>query len=329
MKGRRRLLIALFGAGLAGPLRARAQPARKVPRVGFLTFASPTPRIPGPIAAFREAIRGLGYIEGQTIVLEFRWAQGDPKRLEEGAAELVREKVDVIVASGDSAIRAALRATRTIPIVMATSGDAVGAGFVESLARPGGNVTGMTAIAPELSAKRLQLIKELLPGASLVTTLWNPDDPVHAFNWRHMKAAEAALGVQLRSIELRNAGDFDGALARITRLPTDALVVFNSALLVELRTPVLAFAAERKLPAMYEAAEYAVAGGLMAYGVTHAALFRRSAYHVEKVLKGANPADLPVEQPTSLELVINRRTATALGIPISQSLLLRADRLVE
>ena len=329
MKCRRRFLFSLVVAGLSAPLRSWAQPAPKMPHVGLLTVASPKPQIPRPIAAFLQAIRELGYIDGQTILIEFRWAEGKSERLTELAAGLVRDKVNVIVATGDAPIRAALRATSTIPIVMATSGDAVGAGFVASLARPGGNVTGMTAIAPELSAKRLQLVKELLPGAARVAVLWSPNDPVHAFDWTHMHAAERTIGVKLQSIELRSAEDFDSALARLVRTPTDALVVLHSALIREQRERILDFAAKSKMPAMYEAAEYVDAGGLMAYGVTHADLFRRSASHVDKILKGAKPANIPVEQPTRLELVLNRRTATALGIGIPRSLLLRAERVVE
>jgi putative ABC transport system substrate-binding protein len=300
-----------------------------MPRVGLLSFGSPKPQIPRPIAAFLQAIRELGYIDGQTILLEFRWAEGKSERLTELAAGLVRDKVNVIVATGDASIRAALRATSTIPIVMATSGDAVGAGFVASLARPGGNVTGMTAIAPELSAKRLQMMKELLPGAARVAVLWSPNDPVHAFDWTHMQAAERTIGIRMQSIELRSAEDLDSALAGLARTRTDALVVLHNSLIREQRERILDFAAKSKTPAMYETAEYVDAGGLMAYGVTHADLFRRSASHVDKILKGAKPADIPVEQPTRLELVLNRRAATALGIAIPPALLLRADRVVE
>ena len=300
-----------------------------MPRVGLLTVASPKPEFPRPIAAFLQAIRELGYIDGQTILIEFRWAEGKSERLPELAAGLVRDKVNVIVATGDAPIRAAMHATSTIPIVMATSGDAVGAGFVASLARPGGNVTGMTAIAPELSAKRLQMVKELLPRASRVAVLLSANDPVHAAQWSHMRAAEKAIGVTLQSMELRSAEDLDSALAGLARVPADALVVFESGLIRAQRERILDFAARSRMPAMYEAAEYVDAGGLVAYGVTHADLFRRSASHVERILKGAKPADIPVEQPNRLELVFNRRTATALGIAIPRSLVLRADRVVE
>lgn len=297
--------------------------------MGILTLTSPKPQMPRPIAAFLQAIRELGYIDGQTILIDFRWAEGKSERLPELAAGLVRDKVTVIVATGDAPIRAALHATSTIPIVMARSGDAVGAGFVASLARPGGNITGMTAIAPELSAKRLQMVKELLPGASRVAVLWSPNDPVHALDWTHMQAAERTTGVELQSIEVRSPDDFDSALAGLVRTRIDALVVLHNGLIRAQRERILDFAAKSKMPAMYEAAEYVDAGGLMAYGVAHADLFRRSASHVDKILKGARPADIPVEQPTRLELVFNRRAATALGIAIPRTLLLRADRVVE
>jgi putative ABC transport system substrate-binding protein len=300
-----------------------------MPRIGFLTHASPKPPIPRPIAAFFEAIRELGYIDGQTILIESRWAEGKSERLTELAAGLVRDKVDVIVATGDASIRAAMRATSTIPIVMTTSGDAVGAGFVASLARPGRNITGMTAIAPELSAKRLQMVKELLPGAARVAILWSPNDPVHALEWTHMQAAARTIGVKLQSIELHSDEDFDSALAGLARTRIDALVVLNNALIRAQRERILDVAAKSKVPAMYEAAEYVDAGGLMAYGVTHADLFRRSASHVDKILKGAKPADIPVEQPTRIEFVFNNKTATTLGIAIPRSLLLRADRVIE
>ncbi|MBI2748113.1 MAG: ABC transporter substrate-binding protein [Burkholderiales bacterium] len=329
MKSRRNILFSLLATGLLAPLRPWAQPTARMPRVGLLTLASPKPQIPRPIAAFLQAIRELGYIDGQTIRIEFGWAEGKSERLTELADGLVRDKVDVIVATGDAPIRAALRATSTIPIVMATSGDAVGAGFVASLPRPGGNITGMTAIAPELSAKRLQIIKELLPRVSRVAVLLSPNDPVHAVEWSYMQAVEKTIGVKLRSVELRNAEDFDDAFAGLARAPADALVVLHNGLIRAQRERIVNFAAKSKMPAIYEAAEYADAGGLMAYGVTHADLFRRSASHVDKILKGAKPADIPVEQPTRLELVFNHRTATALDIAIPRSLLLRVDRVVE
>ena len=329
MNSRRDMLVLLAFGGLFAPIRSLAQTAARLPSVGILTLASPTPQIPEPIAAFLQAIRELGYIDGQTVRLEIRWAEGKSERLPELAVDLVRARVDLIVATGDAPIRAALGSTSTVPIVMTTSGDAVGAGFVASLARPGGRVTGMTSIAPELSAKRLQMVKELLPKASRVAVLWSPSDPVHAFNWAHMRAAERAIGVTLLSIELGSAADIDGALASLANTQADALVVYHNALIRAYRDRILEFVAKIKLPAMYEAAEYVDAGGLMAYGVTHADLFRRSASHVDKILKGAKPADIPVEQPTKVALVLNRRAAATLGIAIPPILLLRADRVVE
>jgi len=271
----------------------------------------------------------LGYVDGRTIALEFRWAEGDPARLRELAGGLARDGVDVIVAGGDAAIQAALHATSKIPIVMATSGDAVGAGFVASLARPGGNVTGMTAMAPELSAKRLELLKQALPRSMRVAVLWSPSDRVHALDLAQLQAAAQTLGMAVQPVGVRGTNDFDAALTELALAPIDALVVLHNGLMRAQRDRILQFAAQRRVPAIYETAEYTDAGGLIAYGVSHAELFGRSARHVDRILRGAHPADLPVEQPTRLELVVNLKTAAGLGVTIPRSVVLRADRVIE
>jgi putative tryptophan/tyrosine transport system substrate-binding protein len=306
----------------------RAQVAR-APRIGLLANASAQPLVPEPIRAFQEAMRQLGYIEGRTIEIEYRWAEGRAERLPELAADLVRTRVDLIVASGDAPIRAAMAATRSIPIVMATSGDAVGAGFVASLARPGGNVTGMTAINPELGAKRLQLLGELLPQARRIAMLWNPHEATHAIELESTRSAAKRLGLALAPTEISALEQIDAVLERLAQTRADALLVFNDTLTVALRERLVQAAARLRLPAMYEAREWAVAGGLLAYGVTHVDLYRQCALHVDRILKGAAPSSLPVEQPTKVRLTINLASAKMLGIAIPQSLLLRADEVIQ
>ena len=330
LETRRDWLLALGVAALALPGGVAAQQsAPKLPRIGLLAGSSPQPRLPRSVEALLEGLRELGYVEGRSIQIEYRWAEGKPELLGELAADLVRARVDLIGATGDASILAARAASSEIPIVMATSGDAVGAGFVASLARPGGNVTGMTAINPELGAKRLQLLKEVLPRAQRVAMLWNPGDAAHALELDAALHVAPALGLTPQPIEVRSADAIDEAFARALRAGAEALVVFNDTIMVAGRARIVTLAASHRLPAMYEASEWADAGGLMAYGVTHADLFRRSASYVDRILKGARPAELPVEQPTRLRLVLNLRTAKALGITLPQAVLLRADRVIE
>ncbi|MEO6363618.1 MAG: ABC transporter substrate-binding protein [Caldimonas sp.] len=326
---RRDHLRVLATAALAWPLAVEAQQGAAKPRIGFLAGGSPQPRLPLAVEALLEGLRELGYVEGRSIRIEYRWAEGKFERLGELAAELVRARVDLIVAAGDASIRAARAASSEIPIVMANSGDAVAAGFVASLARPGGNVTGMTAINPELGAKRLQVLKEVLPRAERIAMLWNPGDATHALELDAALHAAPALGLTLQPIEFRRGDAIDEVFARALRARAEALVMFNDSTLFESRARIVALAASHRLPAMYEASEWADAGGLMAYGVTHADLFRRSAIFVDRILKGARPAELPVEQPTRLRLVLNLRTAKALGLTLPQTLRLQADRVIE
>ena len=327
---RRRILLASTGVGLfAVAVGSVAQTPNRLRRIGLLAAGSPHPKIPAPVEALREALYGLGYIEGRTIEIEYRWAEGKVDRLPELAAELVRLRVELIVAAGDAPTRAAKAATSTLPIVMATSGDAVGAGFVASLARPGGNVTGMTAINPELGAKRLQLLRELQPQALRIAVLGNPGDASHAIDLRASQDASREIDITLVPIDMRTVDAVDGAFEQILRSKAGALVVFNDSTTVEARPRIVQLAAQYRIPAMYEAREWAAAGGLVAYGVTHVDLFRQSAAYVDKILRGAKPVDLPVEQPTRLRLTINLSAAKALGIMIPQSVLIRADEVIE
>jgi putative ABC transport system substrate-binding protein len=322
---RREALVCLVTALTFGVARAQG----KVPRIGVLANASAHPRTPAPVQALRDALGELGYVEGRTLDIEYRWSEGRAERLPDLAAELVHAGVDLIVTSGDAPTRAAKLATTTLPIVMATSGDAVGAGFVASLARPGGNVTGMTAINPELGAKRLQLLRELLPKAARVALLWNPGEAAHALDLEAVQSAARRLAVQTLSLEMRTPDESQAAFARVQREPVDALIVFNDTTTVAARPRIVSWAAQHRVPAMYEAREWAAVGGLLAYGVSHVDLFRRSASFVDKILRGAKPAELPVEQPTRIRLTVNRASAAALGLVIPPSLLVRADEVIE
>jgi len=313
---------------LVVPLAAEAQQAGKVARIGVLAQGSSTDA-PHSGEAFRQGLHDLGYVEGQNIVLEYRWAEGRAERLPDLAVELVNLKVDVIVAGGTPAPLAAKHATRTIPIVMGGAGDPVGTGLVASLARPGGNVTGLSTLTPELGRKRLQLLKEVVPGVSRVAVLWNAANPYTLLLVRETEAAARTLGVQVQSLAVRGPDDFENALPAAIRGRAGALIVVDDPLTYLYRMRIVDFAARNRLPAMYGFREFAEAGGLMAFGANLADLYRRAATYVDKILKGAKPADLPVEQPTKFELIINMKTAKALGLTIPPSLLLRADQVVE
>jgi len=328
MINRRTFLCGLTLGTLSAPLAAKAQQPGKVARIGVLSFGSATPGSHID-EAFRQQLRELGYVEGQNIVIEYRWAEGRAERLPDLAAELVRLKVDVIVAGGTPPPLAAKHATRTIPIVMAAAGDPVGSGLVASLARPGGNVTGLSTFTPELAGKRLQLLKEVVPGVSRVAVLWNAANPYAVLNMRETEAAAQTLGVQVQSLEVRGPDDFENALPAAIRGRAGALIVVDDPLTFAYRMRIADFAARNRLPAMYGFREFAEAGGLTAFGANLADLYRRAATYVDKILKGAKPSDLPVEQPTKFELVINMKTAKALGLTIPQSLLLRADQVIE
>ncbi len=322
--------ITLLLGGLFSPVAAEAQQAAKIARIGYLGDT------PGPRAHLREAflqgLRDLGYVEGRNVVIEYRFAEGKLDRLPGLAAQLVALKVDVIVASGTLAALAAKRATGTLPIVFSPAGDPVGSGLVTSLARPGGNVTGLSAFVPELVGKRLELLTQAVPGVRRVAFLWQPG----AFGERTekdiLRKAEVAareLGVQLQFVEARDPADFDRAFSDMTRARAGALTVLTSNMLNTGRKRLVDLAAKNRLPAVYGVREFVDAGGFMAYGPNLPDLYRRAATYVDKILKGAKPADLPVEQPTKFELVINLKTARALGLAIPQSVLARADQVVE
>ncbi len=330
---RRTFLATMAVSLLVAPHAAEGQPAGKIARIGILLTVSPELLLSRALLdAFRQGLRERGYVEGQNIVIEYRSAQGRVERFPELAAELVRLKVDVIVAGATPAALAAKQLTTTIPIVAAVMADPVRDGLVTSLARPGGNVTGLTFLAPGLVAKRLQLLKEAVPGVSRVAALWHSG----AFGEHTMRetlneteVAAQALGVQLQLLEASSPDDFDKAFSAMTRNRASALIVFPSAMFYTEHRRLVDLAAKHRLPVMYAFREAVDAGGLMAYGASIPDLIRRAATYVDKILKGAKPADLPVEQPTKFELVINLKTARGLGLTIPPSLLVRADEVIE
>jgi putative ABC transport system substrate-binding protein len=317
----RRAFLAGTGAVLlAAPLAADAQPAMKVPRIGLLWGSSPSAG-GSYLDAFRQGLRELGYVEGQNIVIENRWAEGRQERFTDLAAELVRLKVDVIVAAISAAALAAKNATTTIPVVMLVVGDPVRFGFVASLARPGGNITGLTSVGDELFPKQLELLKEAVPRVSRVAVLWNPANPSHGPSLKSIEVAARSLGMQPQLQKARGPDEFDSAFAAMTRARAGALLVLADTMFNLHRTRIADLAVKARLPAMYGLREHVEAGGLVAYAANYADLCRRGATYVDKILKGAKPADLPVEQPTKFELVINLKTAKALGLTIPPSVL--------
>ena len=328
MTSRRDFIAVLAAGSLAAPRRAQAQQAGKVPRVAFLgnSTAALEANLVGP---FREGLRDLGYVEGRNIVVEYRWAEGKYERLPELVAELLALKVDVIVAAGTPAALAVKRATTTIPLVMVAVGDPVGTGLVASLARPGGNLTGLASIAPDLEGKLLELLKELVPKLSRVSFLMNPDNAFHAMSATHAGEAAAVLHLKLRFVGVRTESEFDQAFAAIVKDLPGALVVLADRVFLHNRQRIVDFAARNRLPVVYPYRELVEAGGLMCFGPNYADMHRRAATYVDKILKGAKPADLPVEQPTKFELIINLKTAKALRLTIPQSLLGRADEVIK
>ena len=322
--------MAGLGAVVAAPRAADAQNTAKVYRLGLLG-GSP-PNSPGGRRAwegFFQGMRELGYVEGQNILVEGRFYGDHTDRLPSLAAELVRLKVDVIVAGATPAPEAAQRATSTIPIVMATHVDPVGSGLVTSLAKPEKNVTGMSTLGPELLGKRLQLLKEAIPGISRVAVLSNPTDTAQALLLREAQVAAQSLKVRLQVLEARAPSDFAGAFSAMTKERTGGVIVLTSSMFYDARIRLAELAARSRVPAIYAVKDFAEAGGLMAYGVDLHESFRRAAAYVDKILKGAKPGDLPVEQPTKFELVINLKTAKALGLTIPPSLLGQADQVIE
>ncbi len=324
----RRTFLAGTGAVLlAAPHAAEAQQAGQVARIGLLFYGAPGPS--PELDAFRQGLRDFGYIEGQNITIDYRFANGQVGRLPELAAELIRLKLDVIVTPGTPALIAAKKATSTVPIVFAGVADAVGAGLVATFARPGGNITGLTSMSAELGGKRLELLKVVAPKASRVTVLYNPADPSNVLVLKELQESSRALGLILQPLAVRGPDEFEGAFAAMTRERVHALFGAAGVLTTEHRKPLVSLAAKSRIPAMWGERQFVEAGGLMSYAVNFYDEVRRAATYVNKILKGAKPADLPVEQPTKFELVINLKTAKALGLTIPPSLLQRADEIIQ
>ena len=328
MMTRRRIIIALGASALAAPLAsfAQQQPA-KVAWIGFLGAESAS-GYASRVEALRTGLRDLGYAEGKNIVIEYRWAEGNYERLPGLAAELVRLKVDVIVTHGSVATRAAKQATAAIPIVIGSTGDAVATGLVASLAQPGGNITGLTFFGREISAKRLELLKEALPRITQVAVLLNPANPAHRATLESMEIAARSLKLGLQPFEMVGPKEFESAFAAMAKKRVGAVAILEDAMFLANARRIAGLAAKHRLP-LIGPKEYAEAGGLLAYGVNIPDMWRRAAVYVDKILKGAKPADLPVERATRFEMVVNMKTAKALGIKIPNSILVRADKVIE
>ena len=322
---RRELITAIVVAPVLWPALLRAQSAKPAPRIGVLAQFGAASRFS---AEFREAMRDLGYVEGQNLAIEFASSAGRPDRLPSLAAELVKRRVDVIVASGSEATLAARNATTTIPIVM-TSSNPLGLGIVASLARPGGNITGLSLLAPEVSGKRVEILKQILPGITTVAVLLYPDDPGVAFSLKETEAAARSTGLKLQILKVQDAAAPDNAFQAAARERAEAIIVLPAPLMNVEAGRIAELALKNRLPTIYFSDDLPKAGGLVSYGVSPSAIYRRLAHYVDRILKGANPGELPIEQPTKFDLVINLKTAKALGLTISQSLLLRADEVIQ
>jgi putative ABC transport system substrate-binding protein len=306
---------------------AEAQPAQRLCRVGYLATAPPS-ATQHLLEAFRAGLREHGYVEGQNLVMEFRWVEGTSHRFDELADELVHAKVDLILAWGTPAAKAAKQATSTIPLVMVGIGDPVGAGLVASIARPGGNMTGLTNIDADLAAKRLELLTKVVPQLSQVAVLMNPTNPSCWLQLRETQAAARSLGIELQVVEVREPQEFDSAFAAMPQACAGALTVLADPMFISQRQPLASLALTSRLPSVFARRDNVEAGGLMSYGPTLASMFRQAATYVHKILNGAKPVDLPVEQPKHIEVVLNRTTAQALGLPISPILLFQADEVI-
>ncbi len=328
MTYRRKLIIALLASSLGVPLASFGQQAAKVARIGFLEASSPS-AIAARIEAFRQGLRELGYVEGKNVAIEYRYAEGNFDRLPALAAELVRLNVNVIVTGGPTAIPAAKAATTVIPIVMAFDTDPVGSGFAASLAKPGGNITGLSTLAPELSAKQIELLKEIVPKLARVAVLGTASRPGSAHALREVENAAKALKVQVQFQDVVDPKGIDAAFLAARKGSADAVLVLGSPLFNANRTELTELASKSRYPVIYDRAEFVEAGGLMTYSVSLADLARRAATYVDKILKGAKPGDLPIEQPTKFDLVVNMKTAKALGIKIPNSVLAQATKVIE
>jgi putative ABC transport system substrate-binding protein len=327
---RRRFLLTSL-AGLVGAPRGAGARQGTVPRVGWLSlFSGSDPQVRRSVDFFRQALRDLGHVDGQSVAIEYRWAEGKSERLLDLATELVRLKVAVIVAQGGvPPAQAAQRATKAIPIVLSGPADPVAAGLVASLARPGGNITGPTLISDQLMGKGLELLREVVPNVTRVAVLWNPTNPGNTQQLRGAEAAAAASGVRLLPVEARAPAEIDGAFVAMARERVGALLLVLDVLFYDRRERITALAAKNRLPAVYPHSVFAEAGGLMSYAGSRSDLYRQMAVYVDKLLRGAKPSDLPVEQPNKFELIINLKTAKALGLKIPPSVLARADQVIE
>jgi ABC-type uncharacterized transport system substrate-binding protein len=319
------IIVTLALGLLSAPLTADAQTPAKIPRIGII---GDWPEDSPNWGVFRQGLRELGYVEGQNIAIEWRFTGGKLDRLADTATELVRLKMDIIVTIGTPATRAAMQATTTIPIIMVSVGDPLRAGLVASLARPGGNVTGSTLLGPELSPKRLQILQETLPTASRVAFLWNPTNPANVLHFEDIQAGARALGVTLHSAEVRSPGEFESAFAAMMRERPDALIITADGIHQQHVGQILNFAAKNRLPVMSNVKDNVVGGALVCYGASQSELCRRAALYVDKILKGTTPGDLPVQQPTEFDLVINLKTTQALGLTIPPTLLFQATEVI-
>jgi len=325
---RRTFLCGLTLGTLSAPLATEAQPVGKPVTIGYLGNSSPSLES-NLVNGFREGLRQLGYVEGRNLIIKYTWAEGRRDRFAALAEELVGLKPDVILTAGTPGALAAKHATQSIPIVMASAGDPLETGLVTSLAKPGGNVTGHAGPGAEFEGKRLELLKQMVPKLSRVAVLLNPDNPFGAITWKGVQLGAEPFGVKLQRVEVRGPDDLDRALAAIKASRPEGVLVSPDRFLLAYRAPIVQFVAKNRLPGVFPYREFVQEGGLLAYGPDYVDLFRRAATFVDKILKGAKPADLPVEQPTTFELVINLKTARSLGLTIPQSLLLRADHVIE
>jgi putative tryptophan/tyrosine transport system substrate-binding protein len=325
---RKIIVLPLCAMLLALCFPAAAQQPKKVPRIGYLGGASPS-AVSERIEAFRQGLRELGYVEGKNIFVEWRYAEGKPDRLSELAAELTRLKVDVIVTSGGSPTRSAKGATTTIPIVMAQDNDPIGNGFVASLARPGGNITGLSSLAPEISGKRMEVLKEIVPRLSRLATLGSSTNPGTAQVLKETELASRAFGIQFQYLDVLDRKQIETAFGEASKGRADAVLALPSLVLNSRRKQIAELAIKSRLPAIYYAPEWVEDGGLMSYGVSFTDLYRRAAIYVDKILKGAKPADIPVEQPKTFEFIINLKAAKQIGLTIPPSVLARADKVIK
>jgi putative tryptophan/tyrosine transport system substrate-binding protein len=326
---RRRAFIKLLGAATAAwPLAARAQQPAKIPRIGFMGNSTAALEA-NLVRPFRERLRELGYEEGRNVAIEYRWADGHYDRFPALVAELLAAKVDVIVTAGTPASLAVKKATSTVPLIMVAVGDPVGSGLVPSLAQTGGNITGLSSIAPDLEGKRMELLREVVPRLSHVAVFLNPINPFHAVSMRQAHVAAQTLGIKLRALEVPASDDLDGAFATIVKEKPDALLILADRVFLHDRERMMDFATQHRLPSVNAYRELVEAGGLMSYGPSYEDMHRRAADYADKILKGAKAGDLPIEQPTKFTLIINLRAAKALGLDVSPMLVARADEVIE